>query len=104
MKIQPVMQNNTFTPSSRGYKNLSKQILNSERAELIDLAERFHTASEKELKEIAGSNNKAYDMIKSAVDMVNVRKRCYLADGSSFCKQRAIELDSKAETRSMFLA
>ena len=104
MKIQPVMQNNNVIPSSRGYKDLSKQILNSERADLIDLAERFHTASEKELKEITKTSNKAYDTLKSVIDMVNIRKRCYIADGSSFCAQRAKELDSKAETRTMYLA
>ena len=103
MRIQPMAQNSPSTKFACKYHDLSNKILKSERKDLINLAEIFHTATEKELKQITKSDSKAYETIKSAIDMVNVRKKCYLADGSSFCKQKAKELDSKAATRSVYL-
>ena len=90
--------------SFAGYRDLSKTILNSERKDLINLAEIFRKSSESELKEITKSDNKAYNLLKSAIDGVITRKKCYLADGAAFCKERAKELDAKAEQRFGYLA
>jgi len=103
MKIQPIASYNQTTASFYGYHNLSKKILNSDRKELINLAEFFHTSSENELKEITGSNEKAYALLKEAIEGVITRKKCYLADGSSFAAKRAEELDKKAVCRNIYL-
>lgn len=104
MRVQPIAQHNNLTMrSARGYHDLSKKIFSSDRKDLINLAEFFHTAADKELKQITKSDNKAYDLLKSAIDMVKTRKNCYLADGSNFCKQRAIDLDKKAAARFAYL-
>ena len=102
MRIESV-QNDISMQSARRYQDLSQKILKSERKDLIDLAEFFHTAKEKELRQVTESDNKAYEMLKSAIDMVITRKKCYLADGSSFCAQRANDLDIKAANRSIYL-
>ena len=96
MRVQPIISNNK---SFLGYKDLSKTILNAERKDLINLAEIFHKSSEQELREITKSDNKAYDLLKTTIDGVITRKKCYIADGSSFCKQKASELDAKTEQK-----
>ena len=101
MQVQPITNNNV---SSMGrYHDLSKTILNSERKDLIKIAELFHKSPENELKEITRSDEKAYKMLKEAIDGVITRKKCYLADGSSFCAQRAKELDALTSQRRIYL-
>lgn len=102
MNVLPI--NNQFSnPKFAGYQDLSKKILSSDRAGLIDIAEYFHTAGENELKEITGSNKSALEKLNEAIKMVITRKKCYIADGASFCKQRAEALDKKAAERNIFL-
>ena len=104
MKIQPVTLNNQNNVSLNGYRNLSNEILKSNRQELINIAEFFHNATDNEIKQITKNSDKAYNLIKEAIDGVVTRKKCYVADGSIFCKQRAIDLDNKAASRSKFFA
>lgn len=101
MKLLPINKVNTnFT----GYRDLSKKILSSDRAELINIAEYFHTAEEAELKQITGSNPDVLNKLKEAIKGVITRKNCYIADGANFCKQRAEALDQKAAQRKSFYA
>jgi len=98
MMIQPISTN------FKGYYDLSRTILKSDRKELINIAEFFHTAPENELQQITKYDKDAYSKLKEAIDGVITRKKCYIADGSSFCKQRAEELDKKAASRQSFFA
>ena len=101
MNVQPIATNNV---SSMGhYHDLSNLILKSERKDLIKIAEMFHKSPENELREITKSDENAYKILKEAIDGVITRKKCYLADGSSFCKQRAKELDAMASNRHIYL-
>ena len=97
MKVQPISAN------FKGYQDLSSIILKSERNELINIAEYFHTAPERELHQITRTSKDAYAKLKEAVSGVIVRKKCYIADGAGFCKERAKELDNKAANRNIFL-
>ena len=99
MNVQSVTSYNQRSFS--GYRDLSSEIINSDRKGLINIAEYFFNASEKELQDITKSDKSAYRLIKEAVDMVATRKRCYIADGSSFCKKRAEEMDKKASQRDL---
>ena len=100
MNIQQIGVNNQTAFGA--YRDLSSKILKSDRESLINLAEYFHTASDVELKEISGSNSSAMSKLKSAIAAVITRKKCYIADGASFCKKRAEELDNKAQNRGLF--
>ena len=101
MKVLPINNHiESNSPKFAGCHDLSKKILKSDRAELINMAEYFHTAEEKELKQITGSNQGALEKLTEAIKMVVTRKKCYIADGASFCKKRAEELDKKAAQRS----
>lgn len=102
MKIQPISVNDQL--SFGGYRNISKSILNSDRKELINIAEFFHSAQEKELQELTGLNQSALKKLKEAINGVVMRKKCYISDGSSFCKQKAEELEQKAAQRHSFYA
>ena len=105
MNIQPI---NIFCNSNNcaqkqtsfnGLRDLSKEILNPDRRELINIAEFFHNSSEKELHEITRTNKDAYRMLKEAIDGVITRKNCYIADGAEHFKQKAKELNQKAASR-----
>ena len=96
MKLLPI---NNVNPKFNGYRDLSKQILSSDRAELINIAEYFHNASEAELKQVTRSSSAALNKLMDAIGGVLTRKKCYIADGASFCKQRAEALDKKAAER-----
>ena len=99
MKIQSITLNNPCKPKFSGYRNLSAEILKSDRGGLINLAEYFHTASEAELNQITRSDKTALKVLKEAIDGVITRKKCYIADGASFAKERAEALDKKAASR-----
>ena len=103
MRIQPVVSNNQNL-SFNGYRNLSDNILKSDRKGLINLAEYFHNAAESELKEITNSNPKALNRLVDAIEGVITRKKCYIADGSAFAKKKAEELDTKAAHRQELFA
>lgn len=101
MKALPI---NSVNQSFTGYRDLSRKIMSSNRQDLINIAEYFHTATGSELKQITGSNPAAMGKLMGAIECVLTRKRCYIADGASFCKQRAEELDKKAAERSKIFA
>lgn len=103
MKLLPINNNIGLNRNFTGYRNLSEKIINSDSKGLIELAEYFHKAEEKELNQITGANPSALSKLKEAISKVIVRKKCYIADGSSFCKQRAIDLDKKAAERFTYL-
>ena len=108
MNIQPI--NNVYRSSSyaqkqtsfNGLRNLSQEILKSDRRGLINIAEFFHNSSEEELHEITRGNKNAYDMLKEAIDGVITRKKCYIADGAEHFKQKARELSEKAMSRKLY--
>jgi len=103
MKVQAITLNTKKNVSLNGYRNLSKDILNPDRKVLINIAEYFHNAPETELKQITNSDPVALKILKEAIDGVIIRKKCYLADGAPFAKERAVELDKKAASRNIFL-
>ena len=103
MEIQAISLNGQKNMSFNGYRNLSNEILHSDRKGLINLAEYFHKSSEKELNQITNSDPKALKILKGAIDCVITRKKCYIADGASFAKERADALDKKAASRNIFL-
>ena len=98
MRIQQVVSNNQNV-SFNGYRNLSNEILKSDRKGLINIAEYFHNASSAELKEITNSNPTAIKKLTEAIEGVITRKKCYLADGAKYAKEKAVELDKKAAQR-----
>ena len=97
MMVQPV------TTNFKGYCDLSGKILKSDRKELINLAEFFHTAPKNELQQITKSSKEAYAKLKEAISRVITRKKCYLADGASYFSREAKKLDNKAENRKIFM-
>ena len=70
---------------------------------MIHYAEYFYTASEREIQQVTRSSKEANAKLKEAIKAVVTRVNCYLADGSSYCKQKAQELKQKASTRIIFL-
>ena len=98
MRTEPISTN------FKGYHDLSSKILNSNRKQLINYAEYFYTAPESEIQQVTRSSKEANAKLKEAIQLVVTRVKCYLADGSSYCKQRVEELKNKADSRAVFLA
>jgi len=97
MKLLPI--NNQTNVSHNGYRNLSNEIIKSDRKGLINIAEYFHNAPKSELNEITNSNPTALKKLTEAIEGVITRKKCYIADGANFAKEKAVELDKKAAQR-----
>ena len=97
MRTEPISTN------FKGYPDLSNKILNSNRKQLINFAEYFYTAPETEIQQVTRSSKEANAKLKEAIQLVATRVKCYMADGSSYCKQSVEELKNKANSRDVFI-
>ena len=108
MKILPIniiSRNFDCTPKQTSFKsfqpNLSNKVLMVNRQKLFELAEYLHKTSDVDLRHYTRSSKEAYALLKEAVDAVNVRKKCYIADGAF--QHKVQELEEKAASRDAYL-
>ena len=108
MKILPINtinRSSNCTPKQTSFKcfqpNLSNKILTLNRRELLELAEYLHKSSDVELRHYTRSSKEAYALLKEAVEAINVRKKCFIADGAF--QHKVQELEEKAANHDAYL-